>query len=206
MSTFAIEHLKKGSKGFILQIEGARIDHGAHSNDFAALLYDQLEFEKAVKVALDFAEKDGETLVVITTDHGNANPGITGSSAYGDGNGLIMLHDMKSSYEMMDGQLKAATSVADIQDLMLDRLSLKFTEKQAEWVLNGYSKNSYMKELGTYNYGSPTSMLAMAIGAHNGIGFTSGSHTSDWVEVLSYGPGSELLKGRFGIIRCLISC
>ncbi|MFM9874246.1 MAG: alkaline phosphatase [Fimbriimonadaceae bacterium] len=195
MSTFAIEHLKKGSKGFVLQIEGARIDHGAHANDFAALLYDQLEFEKAVKVALDFAAKDGETLVVITTDHGNANPGLTGNSNYGENNGLMMLHGMKSSYEAMDVQLKAIKSAADVQDLMLEKLSLKFTTNQAEWVLNAYSKSSHMFELGNGNYGSPTSMLAMAIGAHNGIGFTSDGHTSDWVEVLSYGPGSELFAG-----------
>lgn len=195
MSTFAIDHLKQGSKGFILQIEGARIDHGAHSNDFAALLLDQIEFEKAVKVALDFAERDGETLVVITTDHGNANPGISESSDYGDGNGLMMLHRMKSSYEAMDSRLKAVKTAADVQDLMLDRLGLKFTINQAEWVLNAYSKSSHMLEIGNGNYGSPTSMLAMAIGAHNGIGWTSGSHTSDWVEVLSYGPGSELFAG-----------
>lgn len=195
MSTFAIEHLKGSSKGFVLQIEGGRIDHGAHSNDFAALLFDQLEFEKAVKVALDFAEKDGETLVVVTTDHGNANPGISGSANYGDGNGLMMLHGMKASYEAMDKDLKAAASAKDIQDLMLKNLNLKFTINQAEWVLNAFGKSSYMVELGNGNYDSSGSMLAMAIGAHNGIGFTSGSHTSDWVEVLSYGPGAELFAG-----------
>ncbi len=195
MSTFAIEHLSKGAKGFVLQIEGGRIDHGAHANEFAALMFDQLEFEKAVKVALDFAEKDGETLVIVTTDHGNANPGITSNSDYGDDNGLMMLHGMKASYDAMDAQLKALKSAKDVQDLMLEKLSLKFTINQAEWVLNAYGKSSHMLELGNGNYASPTSMLAMAIGAHNGIGFTSDGHTSDWVEVLSFGPGSELFAG-----------
>ena len=46
------------------------------ANDIAGLLYDQVAHDEAIKVAIDFAEKDKNTLVIITTDHGNANPGI----------------------------------------------------------------------------------------------------------------------------------
>ena len=69
MAKVAIDNLKGNRNGFLLQIEGGRVDHGGHANDLAGLLYDQLEFEAAVRVAVDFARKDGDTLVIITADH-----------------------------------------------------------------------------------------------------------------------------------------
>lgn len=48
------------------------MDWAEHANDAAALLYDQMAFDDAVEEAIKFAEDDGETLVIVTTDHGNA--------------------------------------------------------------------------------------------------------------------------------------
>lgn len=82
MTSAAINHLKDHPEGFVLQVEGGKVDWAAHANDISALIHDQLAFDEAVKTAVDFAEKDGNTLVVITTDHGNANPGtIYGAEA-----------------------------------------------------------------------------------------------------------------------------
>src|SRR5690606_29238319 len=78
----AIRHLQKHRNGFVLQVEGGKVDSGAHANDVGGLLYDQLAFEEALAAALAFAESDGNTLVIVTTDHGNANPGLfSGSKA-----------------------------------------------------------------------------------------------------------------------------
>jgi len=76
MTAKAIEQLKSHPNGFVIQVEGGKVDWAAHGNDIGALLYDQVAFDEAVKVALDFAKADGNTLVVITSDHGNANPGL----------------------------------------------------------------------------------------------------------------------------------
>lgn len=76
MSTAAINQMKDHENGFVLLIEGGKVDWAAHANDVTALIHDQLAFDEAVKAAIDFAEKDKETLVIITTDHGNANPGV----------------------------------------------------------------------------------------------------------------------------------
>ena len=59
----------KNTKGFILQIEGALIDKRSHANDAAQTLGEIKAFDDAVKVARDFAEKDGHTLVIVTADH-----------------------------------------------------------------------------------------------------------------------------------------
>ncbi len=82
MTKAAIDQLKDHKEGFVLQVEGGKVDWAAHANDVAALIHDQLAFEEAVKTVMDFAERDGNTLVIITTDHGNANPGtIYGAEA-----------------------------------------------------------------------------------------------------------------------------
>ncbi len=70
MTEKAIELLDANENGFFLMVEGACIDKNAHSNNMDGVTLCTVEFDKAVKAALDFAEKDGETLVIVTADHG----------------------------------------------------------------------------------------------------------------------------------------
>jgi alkaline phosphatase len=67
----AISYLdqKSADKGFFLMIEGSQIDWGGHANNSDYIVSEVIDFDNAVKAALDFAEKDGQTLVVITADH-----------------------------------------------------------------------------------------------------------------------------------------
>jgi alkaline phosphatase len=77
----AIDVLSKNSKGFFLMVEGSHIDHGGHDNDAAVLTDEVLDFDQAVGAALDFAKKDGHTLVVITADHETGGVTIVGGNA-----------------------------------------------------------------------------------------------------------------------------
>lgn len=65
----AIDVLKKDSNGFFMLVEGSQIDWGGHNNDSEYIINEMLDFNLAIKKVLDFAEKDGETLVIITADH-----------------------------------------------------------------------------------------------------------------------------------------
>ncbi|MCF8373666.1 MAG: alkaline phosphatase [Bacteroidales bacterium] len=65
----AIELLDKNEKGFFLMIEGSQIDWGGHDKDSEYLVSEAVDFDNVIGKVLDFAEKDGETLVVITADH-----------------------------------------------------------------------------------------------------------------------------------------
>ena len=49
--------------------EGAQIDRGGHDNDGEYLISELIDFDETIGVVLDFAEKDGETLVIVTSDH-----------------------------------------------------------------------------------------------------------------------------------------
>ena len=67
-TTKALNHLDN-ENGFFLLIEGSQIDWGGHANDTDYLVSEMIDFDNAIGKVLDFAEKDGETLVVVTADH-----------------------------------------------------------------------------------------------------------------------------------------
>jgi alkaline phosphatase len=73
----AVNQLKQNKNGFFLMVEGAQIDWGGEENDQDYLMAEMLDFDRAVGNALDFAEKDGNTLVVITGDHETAGFALT---------------------------------------------------------------------------------------------------------------------------------
>jgi alkaline phosphatase len=65
----AINILTKNKKGFFLMVEGSQIDWGGHGNNADYVEKEMIDFDQAIGKALDFAEKDGHTLVIITADH-----------------------------------------------------------------------------------------------------------------------------------------
>jgi len=69
-SMHGIEFLdNKSTGGFFIMIESSQIDWGGHSNDEDYIISEFLEFDKLIGQVLDWAAKDGETLVVLTADH-----------------------------------------------------------------------------------------------------------------------------------------
>jgi alkaline phosphatase len=87
MTTSALAHLQD-AEHFLLQVEGARVDHAAHNSDAAGAILDQLALDEAIKVCLDFQAKHPDTLVVVTTDHANSNLGLNGMDGGYKGSGL----------------------------------------------------------------------------------------------------------------------
>ena len=65
----AISYLSQNLEGFFLMVEGSQIDWAGHANNAEYLVGEMLDFEKTIAAALDYAEKDGNTLVVVTADH-----------------------------------------------------------------------------------------------------------------------------------------
>lgn len=69
MTEKAIDLLDDTDEGFFLMIEGAHIDKHSHNNDDEPMTEALEEFDRTIQLVLDYAKKDGETLVVITADH-----------------------------------------------------------------------------------------------------------------------------------------
>lgn len=66
----ALEILQaNSSKGFFIMIEGSQIDKGGHGRDIRTIFNEMLDFDQAVKVAYDYADRHPGTLVVVTADH-----------------------------------------------------------------------------------------------------------------------------------------
>lgn len=82
MTTKAIEILSADEDGFFLMVEGACIDKFAHDNEMEGMTLSAQEFDKAVGAALEFARADGETLVVVTADHGTGAMKPDGNGGY----------------------------------------------------------------------------------------------------------------------------
>lgn len=70
MTQKAIDLLSQQKEGFFLMVEGSKVDWAAHDNDAKTAILDFLAFNDAVQVAMDFARKDGNTMVLVLPDHG----------------------------------------------------------------------------------------------------------------------------------------
>lgn len=188
MTDLALQKLSRNPNGFILQVEGARVDHAAHSNDPAGLIYDQIAFDDAIKIALDFTENRDDTLVIITTDHGNANPGLSS----GSDSDFDKIHHFKHSAQWVAGQMGESRTISHIKEVMEEATRLHITDHEASAlrdVLNGEYNHVASRR------NNRSSVYGEILSNHTNITWASTSHTSDYVELASYGPGSEALEG-----------
>ncbi len=64
-----INVLLKNKEGFFLMTEGAQVDYGGHANDIGYVATEVMDFDQTVGKALQFADSNGETLVIVTADH-----------------------------------------------------------------------------------------------------------------------------------------
>ena len=82
-SQILVSKLAKDEDGFFLMVEGSQIDWGGHDNDAEYIVTEMLEFDEAVGAVLDFAEKDGNTLVIVTADHETGGFAVNGGKKDG---------------------------------------------------------------------------------------------------------------------------
>ncbi|MES1249974.1 MAG: alkaline phosphatase, partial [Chitinophaga rupis] len=61
--------LNQNKPGFFLMTEGAQVDYGAHAGSLPYVTMEVMDFDQVVGKALEFADKNGETLVIVTADH-----------------------------------------------------------------------------------------------------------------------------------------
>lgn len=190
MTKVAIEQLSKNKNGFVMQVEGGKVDWAAHANDAAALLYDQWAFDDAVKVAMDFAKKNKDTLLIVTTDHGNANPGIFyGSKANGN---FDKIQNLKHSGDWVLMGIKNENSPKQVIERIEAAHGIAINDAEAKEILSHYKK---LDGAGLYNaYKLPFRELAIIEQKYLNIGFGSMDHSGDYVELTMYGPGSENLN------------
>ena len=180
MTAKAIDLLADDPDGFFLMVEASRIDHAGHANDPAAHLHDVLAFNRAITVALDFAQEQGETLVVSTSDHetGGLSLGRDGVYAWEP---AVLARVTASLEGMADRYRQEQMPPCEMLETVA---SVTCTEDEAAafgGVLNDPPALS--------------TMLLDVISARAGIGWTTSGHTAVDVPLYAFGPGQARFIG-----------
>ena len=187
MTKAAIGVLSQNKKGFFLMVEGSKVDWAAHANDPIGIISDVNAFDRAVKVALDFAKKDGKTMVFALTDHGN---------------GGISIGDTNTTKGYDSAPLSRFIAPLKKARLTGEGLEAKFNadRSNAKQVMAGFygindltaEEEAAIKatEKGKMNY-----TVGPMISKRANIGWTTGGHTGEDVTLYTYLPGNERITG-----------
>jgi alkaline phosphatase len=211
MTEAALGRLAASPAGFLLQVEGGRIDHAAHNNDAAALLWDQLAFDDALAAVLRFAEKHPDTLVVLTTDHGTANPGLNGTGReYSETNACFeRVFAARNSFTAVTPRLGVASEytmkletggtgrpkppASQVKETIRTAFGFDPSPEETEWLRSvsaGAKGVAISKQLDKM-----VGVLGQVLGNHTGVGWTGTSHTADYTMLTALGPGSHRFHG-----------
>ncbi|MFW6348076.1 MAG: alkaline phosphatase [Cyclonatronaceae bacterium] len=191
MSRYAINSLEASGEGFILQIEGARVDHAAHSADAAGLIYDQLAFDEAIEVAMEFYDRHPEeTQIIIASDHGNANPGLNGAGQYYNDSlpNFDKIQEFRYTNNWILRGLDDGSSVNQIMARVEEATRLEIDREHARMLqqsLRGEFSSPYAMR------GRPSMVLCDIMSNHTSVAFLGTAHTTDYVELAVLGVGQE---------------
>jgi alkaline phosphatase len=144
MTRTAIEVLSKNPKGFLLMVEGGRIDHADHARSYPNSTADTLAFDEAVKVAQDYQKANGNALVIVTADHecGGLVLGATNVSDYPEG----MMPFFGTGVVKVPGSEKNCTLASEASHSGVD-VPIMATGPGAEKVTHGMMDNTDIFDL-----------------------------------------------------------
>jgi alkaline phosphatase len=190
MTQIALNRLSRDPNGFILQVEGGRVDHAAHGNDVGGLIYDQIAFDDAIGVVLEFAENNHDTLLIITTDHGNANPGLNGAgSGYRDSNtNFDSIQNFTYTNNWILGGLSKDSTTAQVRERVEAATRHQITVDEAQIVIDAYNRVYHPVYKIMW---SPYAVLGQILANYTSVNWIGDAHTADYVELTALGPGSE---------------
>lgn len=183
----AIDRLNTGDQGFFLMVEGSQIDWAAHHQDIVGIISEIDDYAKAFETAIEFAKKDGNTLVISTSDH--ATGGMTMGVNNIDSWLPAYIRKIQSTPEHI-AQLTQESNdwIQVIQDNI--QFELSSTEQNKLRAIH----NTYV-----YTYEEKVSRLTDAIkeivDRRSNTGWTTGNHTGEDVNVYAYGPAAQYFSG-----------
>ncbi len=199
MGQAAIKMLSGGAEGYLLQIEGARIDHSCHYNDAVALAHEQLAFDEALGMAYEYVASRDDTLLVVTSDHGNANPGVMSMGSGGkDSNRYVKnLLAGRSSLEQMNKDLallpeKDRGTVAGLADVYKKGTGAPLTNEQLAAMLEAMQGKRPRLHA---QLDSAVGVYGQVMSNYYGIAFNCTQHTSDNTIITAIGPGADRFAG-----------
>jgi alkaline phosphatase len=196
MTRKAIEKLSQDPEGFVLMVEGSKVDWAAHANDAAALINEMWMFDKACGVAFDFAEKNGETLVVVMPDHGNSGFSIGAAkcpkySALTKDELFGPIVRTKTSADNLVKVLQK-TDAAKVKSTVYDLTSIDLSDDEYARILQCSDyKQSSLSDEERMKGSKLTNIVTDILNAHHCFGFTTHGHTGEEVFLAVYDPRAD---------------
>lgn len=187
MTSKAISILSKDKDGFFLMVEGSKVDWAAHANDPIGVISDVLAFDKAVKEALDFAKKDGNTVVIVASDHGNGGLSIGNKETSSNYDKVPLsafidpLKKVKLTGEGLEAKLNSDRS--NVVEVMKEYYGITdLTEDEIKLIKDA--------KVGSLNYATGPIVSRRAY-----LGWTTNGHTGEEVALHVYHPKKQVLMG-----------
>jgi alkaline phosphatase len=202
MTRKAIDLLSKNENGFFLMVEGSKVDWAAHDNDAKNAIIEFIEFDKACGEALRFAEKDGQTVVLIVPDHGTGAVTLGNPKASRDGYDKLSLQQLMSpidNYKLSNWSMGEKLKKADTTEWpQLIETYFGFTPQPAEitYLTTGcdYDKSPIPYEQRKNNL-AVCKILSQILYNRTYFGFTTFGHTGENVFLAVYHPQNDRLMG-----------
>lgn len=186
MTEKAIEILSQNKHGFFLMVEGSQIDWACHANDPAYLLGEMLAYDQAVEAALDFAKKDGRTLLFALSDHNTGGFSIGNAASNGYYSQMKQeallnpFRGMKSTTWEIWNKIKDNRAADHVMDVIHSDWGLVITSDDASAILNlaeKYKKDPF------YAVGE------LLCSKYTLVGWTTHGHCGGDVPLFAFGPG-----------------
>lgn len=190
MTRKAIRLLSADPDGFFLLVEGSKIDWAAHANDPVGIITEYLAFDDAVKEAMDFANRDGYTAVVIVPDHGTS--GISLGNRRSEGSyDVLPLMDVIRPLRRCDMTAEGITRLIRSDPAAADTIFRDHTGI----VLSGEDARAIRESTGSDNPTRLALTIAGIIARESYVGFTTHGHTGEDVMLAAYHPGGYRPEG-----------
>lgn len=196
MTDKAIRILSQQAKGFFLMVEGSKVDWAAHANDPVGIVSDVLAFDRAVKVAVDFAKKNGNTLIIAVSDHGNSGISIgdrSTSKTYDKTHWSSFVEPLKKA--KVTGEGFEALLPAERQTGTVLSMGTEIRALAKEWLGVDDLSDAEIETLLKAPAGQVNYAVGPIIAKRAKIGFTTNGHTGEDVVLYSYDPRGRLLSG-----------
>lgn len=198
-----IEALTANDNGFIVMVEGGRIDHAAHNNDVAGTIYDTLAFDDSIAVALDFYEQyPDETLIIVVGDHETGGLSLNNCEGmeYDYFLDLEPVTRVQGSVEegfaytgdrdQLFADMENIFGIDDLKDFEIEMLENAMDLEDAEGV------EADVADFGAYWPQAPWISPTQATIAHitsrrSKIGWSTSSHTGSTIPMSAHGVNAE---------------
>jgi alkaline phosphatase len=185
MTRKAMELLSQDPDGFFLLVEGSQVDWASHANDPAHLLSDLLMFDRAVQAALNFAQKDGNTLVLAFSDHNCGGLSIGNYATDGAYSRMKLealvepLQKMKLSAQGVWRKMGPEVTPESLKRVVKEYWGLELADAEAAQII----------ALARTYGGNPHNALGEIIcRQHTCLGWTTHGHTGGDVPLFAFGP------------------